>query len=231
MMKESCLLQMLDGRWPPRRCSLAGDAAMWEGELSTICNSPSTFAGRSRPLDLPVEPSLRHAPLALDRGGADAEDFGRLLYRESAEESKLDNLHLLRVYLGEQVQGVVQGDEVHVALARNVYVLVERELLELAAALLGLVRARVVYEYAAHHLRGDAEEVRAVLPLNLRLVYEAHVRLVDERSGLQGVADALAPQVARRELAQLAVDDRQKVVEDAAVAFRQAHEESRHVLL
>src|ERR1044072_4884889 len=138
----------------------------------------------SRPLDLPVEPSLRHAPLALDRGGADAEDFGRLLHREAAEEAKLDYLHLLRVYLGEQVERVVQRDEVHVALARNVYVLVERELLELAAALLGLVRARVVYEYAAHHLRGDAEEVRAVLPLHLRLVNEAHVRLVYERRGL-----------------------------------------------
>ena len=91
--------------------------------------------------------------------------------------------------------------------------------------------ARVVDEYAAHHLRGHAEEVRAVLPLHLRLVNEPHVRLVDERRGLQGVADALAPQVARRELAKLAVDDGQQLVQDAAVAVRQAHEEPRHVLL
>ena len=225
MVNESCQLLPVDGERPHGVASEVGRAAERERDylLFTIHHS--------RSLDLPVEPGLRHAPLALDRRGADAEDFGRLLHGESAEESKLDNLHLLRVYLGEEVQGVVSGDEVHVALARNVYVLVERELLELAAALLGLVRARVVYEYAAHHLRGDAEEVRAVLPLNLRLVYEAHVSLVYERRGLQGVPDALAPQVARRELAKLAVDDGQKLVEDAAVAIRQANEEPRHVLL
>ncbi len=127
---------------------------------------------------------------------------------------------------------VVQGDEVHVARgARGVEVLVERELLELAAALLGLVGARVIDEDAAHHLRGDAEEVRAVLPLHLRLIHEPHVRLVDERGGLQRVADALLAQVARGEAPQLAVDDGQQVVEHPAVAVRQADEQSGHLLL
>ena len=56
--------------------------------------------------------------------------------------------------------------------------------------------ARVVNEDAAHGLRRDPEEVRAVLPLDLALVDELEVRLVDEGRGLEGVVGALAPQVA-----------------------------------
>jgi hypothetical protein len=89
----------------------------------------------------------------------------------------------------------------------------------------------VVDEDAAHHLRGDAEEVCAVLPLHLRLVDEPHVGFVDERRGLQGVADALLAQVARRQPPQLAVDDGQQVIQNAAVAVGQTDEQSGHILL
>jgi hypothetical protein len=93
------------------------------------------------------------------------------------------------------------------------------------------VRARVVNEDAAHHLRGDAEEVRAVLPLHLRLVYQTHVSLVDERGRLERVPDALLAQVARGEAPQLAVDDGQQVVQNPAVAVGQTDEQPGHILL
>src|SRR5947209_18331142 len=102
-------------------------------------------------LYLPVEPGLSHAPLPLDRGGADAYDFGGLLDGESAEEAQFDDATLLRVEFGESLERLVQCDEVCVALARHVYVLVERELLNFSASLLGALAARVVDEYAPHH--------------------------------------------------------------------------------
>jgi hypothetical protein len=60
----------------------------------------------------------------------------------------------------------------------------ERDTPCVAAALFDQARARVVNEYAAHHLRGDGEEVGAVLPAHLRLVNEAQVGVVDEGRGL-----------------------------------------------
>src|SRR5918993_2740058 len=151
-----------------------------------------------RLLYLPEEPRLRHAPLALDGGGADAQDFRRLLDREAAEEAQLDDARLLRVERVEAFERLVERDQVRGALARHVDVLVEREFLEFAAALFGLLLARVIDEDAAHHLRRDAEEVRPVLPLHLRLIDEPQVGFVDERGRLQGVALSLAAQVAGR---------------------------------
>ena len=111
---------------------------------------------------------------------------------------------------------------------RQVDALVERRLLELAAA--SRLRERVD-EDAAHHLRGHAEEVRAVLPAHLRLVDEPEVRLVDEGRGLEGVADALAPQVAGGEPPQLRVDERQQVFEGRALAFGEAQEQPCYFML
>jgi hypothetical protein len=87
------------------------------------------------------------------------------------------------------------------------------------------VAARVVDEDAAHGLGRDAEEVRAVLPLHLALVDELEVRLVDEGGGLEGVVGALAPQVARGELMQFAVDEREQVLQRVAVAAAPFQEE------
>ena len=57
------------------------------------------------------------------------------------------------------------------------------------AALLAVLRARVVNQNLAHQARGDAEEVRAALPRHI-LTHESHVSLVNQRGGLQRVAGA-----------------------------------------
>ena len=51
----------------------------------------------------------------------------------------------------------------------------------------------VVHEDPAHDLRRDTEEVRAILPIDLALVNEPHVRLMDQGRRLQRVVRALAP--------------------------------------
>src|ERR1051325_8457367 len=135
----------------------------------------------SRTLHLPVEPSLRQAPVALDGGGADAEHFRGLLDGDPAEEAQLDESALFGIDLGELFERLVERDQLRRALVRDVNVFVEGELGERAAALLRLSAARVIDEDAAHHLRGDAEEVRAVLPAHLRLIDHPDVSLAAER--------------------------------------------------
>ena len=57
--------------------------------------------------------------------------------------------------------------------------------------------AGVVHEDSAHHLRGDAEEMRAVPPVDLALFDQPQVRLVNQRRRLERVPRPLAAKLAR----------------------------------
>ena len=78
-------------------------------------------------------------------------------------------------------------------------------------------RAGAIDEDAAHHLRGDAEELRPVVPGGA-LIDQPQVGLVDEGGRLQGVALALAPQMGRGPAAKLLVDQRHEPIARARVA-------------
>jgi hypothetical protein len=80
------------------------------------------------------------------------------------------------------------------------------------------VAARIVHENSAHHLRGNSEEVCFVLPVDVVLIGQTQVRLVDERGGLERVVRAFVPKLARSDVAQLRVNQRQKALECAAIA-------------
>ena len=66
---------------------------------------------------------------------------------------------------------------------------------------------------APHRLRGNAKEMRAVLPSHRPLVDELQKSLVDEGRGLQRVVGTFFSQVAGRELPQLAMNLRHQAVE------------------
>ena len=88
---------------------------------------------------------------------------------------------------------------------------------------------RVVDEDPAHDLRGHAEEVRPILPVDLPLINQSQIHLVNERRRLQAVAGSLAPQLARGDPAELRVDERQQLIERAPVTATPISEESRHI--
>jgi hypothetical protein len=77
--------------------------------------------------------------------------------------------------------------------------------------------ARVVDEDAAHQPRGDAEEVRAVLPPDVVLVYQAQEDFIDERGGLQRVVVSLASDVITGQPPQLFVNQRHQLVEGTLI--------------
>jgi hypothetical protein len=67
--------------------------------------------------------------------------------------------------------------------------------------------AGVIHEDATHDVRGDTEEMRAILPILASLVNELQVRLVDQRRGLKRVIRTLLPHIPRRHATQLDIDD------------------------
>ena len=78
------------------------------------------------------------------------------------------------------------------------------------AALRGRAPACVVDENAPHHLRSEAVELRAALPVDLLLIDDAQERFVNERRALQSVRAALVTQMAPRQRSQFFVDQRQQ---------------------
>ena len=74
-----------------------------------------------------------------------------------------------------------------------------------------VARSRVIDEDAPHVRRHDAEEVRAILPVDARRAEQAQVGLVDEGGRLQGVVVAFAPHVLRRQAAKRRQDEREEL--------------------
>jgi hypothetical protein len=87
-----------------------------------------------------------------------------------------------------------------------------------AAALLAQCASRVIDQNAPHHLRRDCEEVSAVLPIDVSLIEQFHVRFVHDRRRLQPAMPPLAGELPRCERAQLAVDERNQPLERLAAA-------------
>jgi hypothetical protein len=89
----------------------------------------------------------------------------------------------------------------------------------------------VVHHDPAHQRGGHGEEVRAALPVGVRLVDQLQVDLVDERRRLQGVAGTLATHVAPGQPAQLGLDEGDELVERGPVPVAPVEEQLADGLL
>jgi hypothetical protein len=87
----------------------------------------------------------------------------------------------------------------------------------------------MVDQNPAHHLRGHPKEMRSILPVDLPLVHQTQIYLVHQRGRLEGVADSLSGQLARRDTAKLRIDSRQQLSQCVAVAATPVSEERGHV--
>src|SRR5690349_4815646 len=76
---------------------------------------------------------------------------------------------------------------------------------------------RVVDENPPHQLRGNREEVSAVLPVHFSLGEQLDVSLIDDGGGLQPVVAPLARQLPRGNRPEFLVDDRDQAVERLTV--------------
>ena len=76
----------------------------------------------------------------------------------------------------------------------------------------------MIDEDAPHHLRGEAEELRAVLPRDPFLSDQPQVRLVDDSRWLQCVIPSLLPEKPRRLRAQLLIDHTKEAIASLEVS-------------
>ena len=191
----------------------------------------SSSAARS---DRTSERSSRSSPQARSRkprrSAGHPEDLGDLVVLEAAEEPQLDDPRQLGVDLGELRERLVDGHDVGVARLRLVGHVVEGDPVEAAGALLAAAAPGVVDQHPAHHRGGKGEEVGAALPVDRALIDQPQEGLVHQVGGLEGVAGALAGEIARGQPAELVVDRRQQPVERLAVAPAPLAEEQGHVV-
>jgi hypothetical protein len=89
----------------------------------------------------------------------------------------------------------------------------------------------MIDEHAAHQMRGDADEVRAILPGHASGVDQPNERFVDQRRRLQSVTSTLAIHVRASESSQLCLDKRQQALECALVAFAPRPEQLSDALM
>src|SRR4029453_17563897 len=112
-----------------------------------------------------VEPCTREAPVALDRGRRELQDFRNLARGQATKELELDDSALARIDRGELIEGVMEDDDVPIRRRAWLIRVAERNLLQVAAAFAGGTVARVVHENPPHHDRCEADELRAVPPV------------------------------------------------------------------
>src|SRR5690349_15819850 len=174
--------------------------------------APELSAVRRRIMERPVQERSRLRPISTHRSRGDAKTLGCFLFRHTAEESTLDHPRQTLVELGEVGERFIQLEQrLRIVVAVD-EVFVERDRPLVAAALFGGATACAVDEDVPHGDRGDAEEVRAVLPLGVFRARELEVDLVHEPGRRERVARPDS-ELASRSAAELFVNERENFVE------------------
>ena len=88
-----------------------------------------------------------------------------------------------------------------------------------------MLSACMVNENATHGLRGNAEELRAIAPLDTTLIDETQIRFVHECGGLKRVFAGLSAHGARGLPVQLRINRRQELFAGGCVATAPREEE------
>ena len=114
----------------------------------------------------PEQPGAGGLPVALDGLGGDVEDVARFFEREAAEETQLCDPALARVERRQTFERHIEIQHVDARGQRDdAGRIIQRHACRLATALPRVTRPGAVHEDASHHLRGDGEKLRAVLPV------------------------------------------------------------------
>ena len=101
----------------------------------------------------------------------------------------------------EALKCLVQRQQVTPYCSRGkVQGFIQWHILDTSASFHGTTRAGMVHENLAHQSCGDTKEVRTAVPTNLPGVHESDKRLMNERSGLEGVPRPLSAELAARQL-------------------------------
>lgn len=177
-------------------------------------------------LQLFIEPDSGESPIALNGAWSDADDGANLLHGETAEVSELDDFGLAGILLLEPGERFIEQRDLVETLGRDGELVLQLDAFHLSAALIGVAGAGVVDEDAAHDVGGEADEMGAVVPVDV-LLDQAEVGFIDQGGRLQGVVGALAAHAGVRDAMQLCVDERQELLGRCSIAGMHGFEEPR----
>jgi hypothetical protein len=136
-----------------------------------------------------MQPNSRRRPISFYRGWRDIQYLSRFFDGQATEVSQFHNAALLGVKSGEFGQGVIQPDQIQLALPWQSDGFVQSQLPS-AISLSGVSVPGVVNQYLAHEPRRYRKKVRAVFQSRL-LLHQSEVHLIHQRSALQGVSIAV----------------------------------------
>jgi hypothetical protein len=122
--------------------------------------------------------TLSSPPLAHHGHGRKIHHLGSLFDREAAEEAQFCNPALSWVNSFEFLQRLIKREEFFGPLHAQALSLLQSQLLSPSPALRVSVAASAVNQDVAHNLRGDGEEVLAVMPFDTGQVNQPDVSLV-----------------------------------------------------
>jgi hypothetical protein len=134
------------------------------------------------------------------------------------ERPQFDDLCETGIDLLEPGESVIQGEHRNLIRFRGFGGLLERDSLSAVASFPCCSPPGVIDEDPAHHLRRNPIKVRSIPPVDAALVYQAQVRLVNERGRLQRMVCAFVSKLTVSDPAQLTVDDGQQTIEGASIA-------------
>jgi hypothetical protein len=157
------------------------------------------------------EPGPGMPEIAMHGGFGDPERLAGFEASEPAEVAQLDDPRLTRIeHLEAFHGGVERKDRYRVRVGRGDGA-GEGDVLPVAAAFERMFAARVLDQDPAHHARRDAEEMRAILPVHIR-VDEPQIGFMDQRRGLERMSLGLAPELSPRQATQLCIHERNQPV-------------------
>ena len=87
----------------------------------------------------------------------------------------------------------------------------------------------MIHEDAAHELRRDAEELRAMLPRRSPLIHQPEIEFMNERRRRERVIGTFPPELARRDPPQLAINYGEQAIERARIPFRPTQQQPSDV--
>src|SRR6476659_947603 len=157
-----------------------------------------------------MQPDFGEGPLAMDRGDGNSERFTDLRDGQAAKETQLNDLALAWIEPLQFTEGFVHAGQID--LARFVKFSGELQPI-LAAALFAAARDRVIRQGLAHRARENSQEMRAIFPQGIRLIFQTQESLMDESRPLERVPQSLAPEIDFRQAKQLVVISPDHLVE------------------
>src|SRR5262245_56228960 len=135
---------------------------------------------RTRP-EVPIhgtpQPGAGVNPVAFDRAGRQAEQFGGLFHRQLGEVTQFHEFGQLGVGLGKLAQGFVEGQQAVIGRQLDAVVFLQLAPPSPAAMFQAVLAPGAIEEDAAHGLGGRREEVAAVV--KVLLAHQSQVRFVD----------------------------------------------------